>query len=143
MSSSGVSTRWCWARSPPPDGGGVVSGDIFEPPRIEDVTVTANQACFSSQRDCCDYLFSFFFLNHCFSSPEDFQHHFNKSEKGCKQKVRCVVQIEIGGLSEGPCRDIKATRIASTFHSNLFLWRAAPPERCWPTFSHQTSPLEP
>lgn len=83
-----------------------------------------------------------FFLKHFISSPVGFQHHFNKSEKGCKQSCTVLFQLWLEGCSKGPCRDIKDMQIASFFRSSLFPRRVGLPYRCWPTFSDQTHPLE-
>lgn len=83
---------------PPPDG--VVSDGILDQ-RIEDVPVTVNRARSSSQRGRCDYL-SVKKKNHFFSSLEDFQHLFNKREKGANRKCGVSFTWRWEGFPRGP-----------------------------------------
>lgn len=69
---------------------------------ISHVAVSVSQSCVSSQHGCCSFIFS----------PKEFQHLFNKSEKGCKQNALCCSNRD-WRVFQKPCGDIKAMQIAS------------------------------
>lgn len=64
-----------------------------------------SQPCSSSQHSCCAF---FTFI----SSAKEFQHLFNKSEKGCKQNALCCSNHDWRAVQK-PSRDIKAMQRAS------------------------------